>query len=161
MHSTKAEVDVCTACHKQVTDRKSLRTIREAAADYDGDGDVTEGVAQEVEHLSARLLAAIQAYAGAVAGKPIAYDAHAFPYFFNDRNGNGQVDKEEGKVPNKYNAWTPRLLKAAYNYQFAVKDPGAYAHNPAYVVQILHDSLADLAARPEAGVKGMEGLARP
>jgi len=50
--------------------------------------------------------------------------------------------------------FTPRLLKATYNYQFSVKDHGAFAHNGKYVIQVLHDSLADL------GVY-MTGMVRP
>jgi hypothetical protein len=50
-------------------------------------------------------------------------------------------------MANRFNAWSPRLLKAAYNYQFVTKDPGAYAHNPIYTLQILHDSLSDLGTR--------------
>ena len=70
-----------------------------------------------------------------------------YPYFFIDNNDNGIADKDEAKFPNKYNAWTPRLLKAAYNYQFVTKDPGAFAHNPTYTLQILYDSIADLGAK--------------
>ena len=40
--------------------------------------------------------------------------------------------------------WTPRLLKAAYNYQVSLKDPGAFAHGNKYIVQLLFDSIADL-----------------
>jgi len=36
------------------------------------------------------------------------------------------------------------LLRAAYNYQYAMKDPGAFAHNGKYVIQALYDSLEDL-----------------
>jgi hypothetical protein len=36
------------------------------------------------------------------------------------------------------------LLRAAYNYQWAQKDPGAFAHNGQYIVQVLQDSLEDL-----------------
>ncbi|MCP5116157.1 MAG: polyheme membrane-associated cytochrome C, partial [bacterium] len=54
------------------------------------------------------------------------------------------VDPGEGIFPNRYATWTPRLLQAAYNYQYATKDPGGYAHNGAYVLQLLYDSLADI-----------------
>jgi hypothetical protein len=118
-----------------------------STVDYDGDGNASEGIAQEVEHLRQRLLAAIAAYAKTVAGKPIVYDLDAYPYFFIDTNGNGVADKEETQFPNRYNAWTPRMLKAAYNYQFVTKDPGAFAHNPIYTLQILHDSISDLGAK--------------
>ena len=69
------------------------------------------------------------------------------PYFFVDANGNGVADNDETQMSNRYNAWTPRLLKAAYNYQFVSKDPGAYAHNPTYTLQLLYNSLSDLGAR--------------
>ena len=35
-------------------------------------------------------------------------------------------------------------MKAAYNYQLARKEPGAWAHNFDYVAQLLYDSVADL-----------------
>jgi hypothetical protein len=100
-----------------------------------------------VETLRNRLYAAITAYAKSVAKKDIVYDSHAHPYFYGDTNGDGKPDKDEVQPANRYNAWTPRLLKAAYNYQFVTKDPGAYAHNPTYTLQILYDSLADLGAK--------------
>jgi len=37
----------------------------------------------------------------------------------------GRIDEGEAA----YVTWTPRLLKAAYNYQYAQKDPGAAVHN--------------------------------
>ena len=60
-------------------------------------------------------------------------------------DGDGQIGADEGGYPNRYQSWTPRLLKAAYNYQISRKDPGGYVHNPRYVLQLLHDSLTDLA----------------
>ena len=60
----------------------------------------------------------------------------------------------EAIYPNRYVTWTPRLLKAAYNYQYATKDPGAFAHNGKYVLQILYDSLVDLGAN-------VSGMTRP
>jgi hypothetical protein len=35
-------------------------------------------------------------------------------------------------------------LRAAYNYQDASKDPGAFAHNSTYIMQLLYDSISDL-----------------
>ena len=61
--------------------------------------------------------------------------------------GSGVADADETKFPNRYMAWTPRLLKAAYNYQFIIKDPGAYAHNSTYAIELLYDSLSDLGAK--------------
>ncbi len=144
LHALKVKVADCSACHKEVTGKASLHKIRVSKVDYDGNQNINEGIAEEIEHMRTRLLAAIQKYAKTVAQKPIAYDPHTFPYFFVDNNGNGKADKDEAKFPNKYNAWTPRLLKAAYNYQFVTKDPGAFAHNPIYTLQLLYDSLSDL-----------------
>jgi hypothetical protein len=153
-HSADVNVQECATCHRGVNDMASLRRIRSSKIDFDGNGDTSEGIAREVEQLHSRLLAAISAYARTVAAKPIVYDAHAFPYFFVDSNGNGVADKEETRVPNRYNAWTPRLLKAAYNYQFVAKDPGAYAHNPVYTLQILYDSIADLGVKVPVELAG-------
>ncbi len=35
-------------------------------------------------------------------------------------------------------------MRAAYNYQWVQKDPGAFAHNGKYILQIMYDSLKDL-----------------
>jgi hypothetical protein len=119
-HSLQVHVETCAGCHPGVEKNEDLTTIRMAgsAHDYDGDGDTVEGIAGEIEGLQAALYAAIQAYA-AKAGVPIAYDSHSHPYFFADANGNGQRDT--GEVA--YTAWTPRLLRAAYNYQYTPKKP--------------------------------------
>ena len=45
---------------------------------------------------------------------------------------------------NSAQAWDPPLAKAAFNWQFIKKDPGAYAHNPSYALQLLWDSYEDL-----------------
>ena len=140
-HSTEVAVESCASCHAGATDPKSIRFL---PTDYDADGDVTEGVHGEVMTLHAALGAAIQAYAAEVAGTAIVYDSHAYPYFFIDSDGDGAVTEGEAAFPNRYQSWTPRLLKAAYNYQFVAKDPGAYTHNPKYVLQLLYDSMESL-----------------
>jgi hypothetical protein len=101
------------------------------ATDFDGDGDTDEGLAGEIETLHETLYAAIQAYGADVAGTPIEYNSHRYPYWFT-------ADGE------RYASWTPRLLQAAYNYQYGAKDPGGFAHNGKYVIQVLYDSLADI-----------------
>ncbi len=70
-------------------------------------------------------------------GTPILYDSHAYPYWFADTDGNGRVNDEEGG----FASWTPNLLRAAYNFQDSQKDPGGFAHNSTYVLQILYDSI--------------------
>jgi hypothetical protein len=112
-------------------------------------------MAGELKTMEEKLYAAIQAYAKDVAKAAIVYDAATYPYFFADANGNGKVDKDE----KAYTEWTPRLLKAAYNYQYAQKDPGLFAHNPDYAAQFLYDTLEDLG---KGGVKvDLTGMVRP
>lgn len=140
-HSLEVKIDTCKNCH-EVETVEDLRAVREPSSmgDYDGDGDIAEGVYDELEGLKALTLTAIQAYASEVSGAPILYSADAYPYFFADANANGTIDEGEGK----YVSWTPRLLKAAYNFQTVNKDPGGFAHGGKYLVQLLHDSIANL-----------------
>lgn len=136
VHKLEPKVETCETCHG-TTDPT---TIRRSESDYDGDGDVTEGIHGEIETLGEALFEAMQTYAEAHGGA-ITYDTHAYPYFF-DANGEG------------YAAWTPRLVRAAFNYQYIQKDPGAYVHNPKFVMQFLIDSIEDLGG-------DVSGYARP
>ncbi|MCC5956700.1 MAG: polyheme membrane-associated cytochrome C [Natronohydrobacter sp.] len=146
-HSTAVETDGCLACHRGVD---ALRDIRTQHRDFAGTGDRSGGIHSEIIALQGQLLDAIRLYAAEIAGTPIAY-ASSFPYFFADPSGTGELTPDQITRDNRYQSWTPRLLKAAYNYQVAAKDPGGYVHNPRYMLQILHDSLADL-----AGVTGLD-----
>jgi hypothetical protein len=145
-HTLEVQVESCSNCHEGVAGVEDLRNIRMQGSlvDYDGDGDVEEGISFELEGLQAQLYTAIQAYAADVAGSPIVYDAATHPYFFIDTNSNGETDTDEVNFDNRYASWTPRLLKATYNYQTSIKDPGAFAHGPKYIIQLLSDSIADL-----------------
>lgn len=145
-HTLEVKVDVCKECHSNVNSEEDLVNIRMngSLADYNGNGDVTEGIAAEISGLQAMLMQAIQAYGKEVAGTAIAYDPASHPYWFNDTNGNGTADSDEATSENAYASWTGRLLKATYNYQMSVKDPGAFAHNAKYVIELLYDSIADL-----------------
>ena len=108
----------------------------------------------EIYTLHEELYTAIQQYAQDVTGTPIVYSDAAYPYFFIDKNENGTADPDEAAFPNRFNTWTPRLLKAAYNYQYVAKDPGGYVHNPKYLLQVLYDSLADLNSKTGASISG-------
>ena len=135
-HTLEVKLELCAQCHTGVKSTDDLKNIRMASSshDYDGDENTTEGIAFEIEGLQKALISAIQSYATTIAGTAIAYSASSYPYFFIDTNGNGVVDTDEAVSANRYNAWTPRLLKAAYNYQFSVKDPGAHCHNSKYII---------------------------
>lgn len=142
-HTTTVREETCAVCHKEANGGRMER-VRMFKADYDGDGNDQEGIAEEIQGLHATLMTYIQAYARKTAGTAIVYDAHNYPYFLTDKNGNGRLDADEATRSNGYKTWTPRLAKAAYNYQFVAKDPGGYAHNGIYIIQLLHDSIADL-----------------
>ena len=147
-HTLEVQVDECTVCHTDATSVEDLVNIRMPGSlvDYDGDGDMSEGIYYEIEDMRAILYASMQAYAAEVSGTPLVYDDHSYPYFFIDSDGNGEVTEGEAAFPNAYNAWTPRLAKAAYNYQASLKDPGRYAHGGKYIIQLIYDSIADLNA---------------
>ena len=143
-HGLTVRVRGCTGCHEGVASAEDLRSIRLTGTDFDGDGDAEEGIADEISTIHDALYAAIQAYAREVAGTPIVYSSASYPYFFIDTNGNGELDPDEANFGNRYVTWTPRLLKATYNYHYVAKDPGAYSHNPMYIIQVLQDSVGDL-----------------
>jgi len=142
-HTLQVRVEQCSACHSGVASVDDLKNVRMPGSqvDYDGDGDVAEGIYYELEGVRDVLYQAIQAYAADTAGTPIAYNPASYPYFFIDANANGAVDEGEA---DRYASWTPRLLKAAYNYQVSVKDPGAFAHGGKYIIELLYDSIEDL-----------------
>jgi hypothetical protein len=145
-HTLEVKVEDCAGCHEGVASVDDLKNVRMAGSvkDYDGDGDVEEGIAFEVQGLQETLLASLQAYASEVAGTAIGYNPAAHPYFFADPNADGEIAEDEAISDNRFAAWTPRLLKAAYNYQTSLKDPGAYAHGGKYIIELLYDSIADL-----------------
>ena len=148
-------MNTCTACHD--AHRGELQAEKCGACHQ---GGKPEARARAIERQKSELYAAIQQYARAVGGAPIAFSPEASPYWYADRNGNGRIDPDELNPANSYKAYTPRLLQAVYNYTFALRDPGAAYHNGRYVGQILHDSLESLAASGKAGMD-MTGRTRP
>ncbi|GIK62436.1 MAG: hypothetical protein BroJett018_02300 [Chloroflexota bacterium] len=141
-HTLELKITECAACHEDVESVEDLADVRMNGSlhDYDGDGDLEEGIKGELDTLKEMTYAAIQAYATNVAGKAIIYDEARYPYFFGDANANGTIDEDE----TNYDAWTGLLLQAAYNYQVTIKDPGGYTHNPKYHIELLYDTLEAL-----------------
>jgi len=159
-HSGEVRVERCSTCHQGVKSVAGAAGIRMSTrGDLDGNGR-EEGIAREIEGQKRALYAAIQQYARAVGGSAIAFTPEAHPYWYTDANGNGRIDPEELRPDNTYKAYTPRLMRAVYNYSFALREPGAAYHNGRYVGQLLHDSLESLAQSGKAGVS-MAGKARP
>jgi hypothetical protein len=146
-HSLEVKVEECKTCHTDVesaADLKAIRMIDSKATDFDGDGDLDEGIALELDGLAAKLYAALQAYTTDKALGALCYAGASYPYFFKDTDASGDCSEGEAVFPNAYSDWTPRLLRAAYNYQVYSKDPGAFAHNAKYMIQLLFDSILDL-----------------
>jgi len=157
-HSLEIRLERCNTCHLDTLDPskadpftgiKDPKDIRYYGSfvDYDGDGDMKEGIYYEIADLKPKLYSAIQRYANTVIGSPIVYDGHAYPYFFFDTNENGLPDESEANFGNRYTAFSARLLRAAYNYQVSQKEPANYAHGGKYIIQLLYDSIEDLNTR--------------
>jgi hypothetical protein len=97
-----------------------------------------------IQTLKAQLLAAIEGYADVGGGlpqvSPVQYEGHSYPYWFHA--------DEPPIYPNRYRDFDRTMLKAAYNYVVAEKDPAGYIHNGTYVQQLLWDSIVDLGVCP-------------
>ncbi len=160
-HTLALDVGECATCHADVETVEDLRGIRSLASnvDYDGDGDMEEGILGEIEGLQGILYESIQIYAADVVGTPVVY-AEAYPYFFTDTDGDGEANEEEANYGNRYVSFTPALLEATFNYQVSQKDPGGYAHNPDYHIQLLYDSIEALNQELGEGGVDMSSIAR-
>ena len=154
-HSLEVKLDSCTTCHQNAA---RFEDIRITPTDFDGDGDITEGIAGPVETFHDQLEQAIQRYAAEVLQAPVVYEITTYPYFFADTDGDGTASESEVAFPNRYQNWTPRLLQAAYNYQLVAKEQAIYTHNPHYALQLLYDSIESLSERVTVD---MSDLTRP
>ncbi len=142
-HSLEVRTERCGTCHSSTGPDPHDFRYYGSFVDYDGDGDMTEGIHDEIESFQEKLYEAIQAL-GTQLGNPIVYDGHAYPYFFHDTDSDGVADESEANFGNRYLTLTGRLLKACYNYQYSQKDHGAFAHGGKYLIQLLYDSIEDL-----------------
>jgi hypothetical protein len=145
-HSSQINYSTCATCHAGVTDvagAHQIRMMSSAGIDYDGDGDVSGGIYAEVTGLTNKLGAALVGY-GKEHHTPICYTATAYPFWFVDTDGDGKCSMAEATSANAFGSWTARLVRAAYNYQLAMQDPGAFAHNAKYLIELLYDAITDL-----------------
>ena len=182
-HSLEVTLDTCGNCHtikdettgvtRKVASLEDLENMRQFGynGDIDGDG-IEEGIKVEVDGLAAKLLTVIQTYAvrnatlNPTLSKAICYST-TNPYWFVDTNGDGVCSVTEAVSTNTFGYvsgatghtgyFTERLLRAAYNYQYNQKDPGAWAHNPRYIIAVLYDTIVDL----NKGVVALGGTAVP
>jgi hypothetical protein len=136
----------CVGCHMNADENQSAKhTFLPKVADCNAchAGSSFESLAgsprtnfNEIETMLDELYAEIQDYASNVIGVGIFYDSSAYPYFFKEGGG--------ATFGNRYDQFDDKLLRAAYNYQVGLKDPGGYIHNGVYLKQIFFDSIADL-----------------
>ncbi|MFZ7089932.1 ammonia-forming cytochrome c nitrite reductase subunit c552 [Primorskyibacter sp. 2E233] len=138
-HELTVAQSTCLTCH-QTGDPKAIRIARQS---YDGSGDTKKGLYQDISANTDLLMSLIQDYATEVAGQAIIYDGARYPYFFADANADGLVDEADGRAV-AYSAFTPRLLKAVYNWKFIKADPGIHVHNPHYALELVYDAIEDL-----------------
>lgn len=138
-HTLEVSMEPCLTCHQA----DSPEAIRIARQSYDGSGNISVGISRDIQANSTLLLDLIKSYTSDVAGVPVVYDGARYPYFFADANADGLVDEVDGK-PVPYGAWTPRSLRTAYNWKLVTSDPGNYAHNPYYTLELLYDAIDDL-----------------
>lgn len=146
-HTLEVRVSECASCHEDIADVEDLKDIRMIASlgqDYDGDGDLVEGIYYEIQGLRAKLLEAMRAYTLDEGLGAICYDEVTYPYVFIDTDQNGTCEASEASYGNRFTGWTARLLRASYNLQVATKDPGSFAHNGKYIIQLLYDAVSDL-----------------
>lgn len=139
-HTLEVQVETCSTCHENGSQPQAIRISRQS---YDGSGDTAQGIRADIANNAARLFGMVTRYGAEIAGTAIVYDGDRHPYFFADATGDGVADTADGR-PVAYASWTPRMLRAAYNWKLVTADAGAYAHNPHYALQLLHDSIADL-----------------
>jgi hypothetical protein len=140
-HTLEVAFEPCLTCHEA----NSPQDIRIARQSYDGSGDTSVGIRSDIMSNAGTLLDMIEGYSRDVVGAPVIYDGTRYPYFFADANGDGVIDMVDG-APVAYASWTPRSLRTAFNWKLVTADPGNYAHNPQYTLELLYDSIDDLSA---------------
>ena len=79
--------------------------------------------------------------------------ASASKGFYKDLDHDGALSVTELTSSNA-NKWDSKGYRATFNYRYWVNEPGAWAHNPKYILQVLYDSIVDLGG-------DVTGLTRP
>ncbi|OGU08424.1 MAG: hypothetical protein A2075_00025 [Geobacteraceae bacterium GWC2_58_44] len=107
--------------------------------------DMTAAALEEAKEAVHAGLAELQA---ALAAKGILF-FNAHPYFYKDLNANGVYDAAtEAGSGNAFKNWDAvypgfgkDVMGAAFNFNLVEHDPGAYAHNRAYSLKLIADSI--------------------
>ena len=142
-HTWKPRIETCQQCHGGINDFKEIF----AFADYDGNGVIgttyeelgtvtrrDPGPGSDGTGLFGLVVAALE-------GKGIYYDSDSYPYFFT-------------ATGDRFDAWTPNTLSAAFNLAYSYKAGNAvYVHNAKYNIQLLRDALQALNGVAPPGVR--------
>jgi len=130
---------ICANCHAGgIPDFQTYR-LPSNTLDYDGNGNNTEGINQELDGLKTELIQFL-------ASMGIYYNPATYPYFHKVSTMASQTGSTG------YSNWTQPQLKAAFNLNTFYKEPGAFAHNGKYAAEILIDAIADLSGGPDPSV---------
>ncbi len=139
----------CMVCHNQHSTEVKVGSNCQPCHVFNSVADVKAAKNFDIPALESALLAIIQLYAADdttldAAGKTKAKACIAFnavnPYWFSDTNCDGVADG------GGYKSFTPRLARACYNLLVSKNDPGGFAHNSAYVRNVLAASIDSLLA---------------
>ncbi len=151
----------CMACHNQHSTEVKVGTNCQPCHNFASLTDLVNQMDTAIPALETQLLALIEFYAadnttldavGNTKAKAcIVLDNAAYPYWFKDDGKNGDLTACDGVQDNpvsdnSYKSLTPRLARACYNLLVSLKDPGAFAHNEAYMRAVLQKSIDNLNA---------------
>jgi len=150
----------CVACHMTSAEGHSFEIVAKDAAGVITAVETTtcascHGTAMTAAKLEAdkaTFHTAMESLKTALANKGILF-ANAHPYFYKDLNGNGVMDAATEQVStNAFKNWDAvapgkgkDVMGAAFNYNLFEHDPGAYAHNRGYALNLIADSIDFLA----------------
>lgn len=126
-HTFEPRVEACVQCHGEISDFADIR----AKADYDNDGAI-EGIQNEVSGLLDLLVTELVEYDEAHGGQYMGGNPDADPGVITDSLTATHGDTSQTAV---------NLRKAGFNLVYALNDGSLGVHNPAYVIQLLQQSI--------------------
>ncbi len=126
-HTFEPRVESCVQCHGDISEFSDIM----AKQDYDNDGDI-EGIQDEVDGLVDLLVAEMVDYDDARGGQYLGGDPNADPHVIIDSLSATYEDTSQTAVD---------LRKTGFNLAYAVEDGSHGVHNPAYIIQLLQQSI--------------------
>ena len=140
----------CASCHTEVSGT-NLEEIRKddagTAVDYDGDTDLLEPIKDEIESFKDALVAEMAIY-GSAFYRDAGTHAGTHDVVYNESQDRWYVDEDDSgdytSGDTRWRKWDEHFSRALYNLAFLHDEPGYYAHNPKYVLQLLYDTIDNL-----------------